>query len=467
MATITPTPPGISVQFTDTPSSRFADPSCENLFAVGFFDRGNVTQGAGVPAITREFGDVVSYSYAHQGLTTAVVESEAATTWAAARVLGPSPIKATATVSTLVVTAKTAGPWANGAAGGLSAQVTASGSDRKLTIFEDGEAVATTAFTQTVTDLTTDFTAGQSYVTVTGSTLPTAGSVTNLATGDDDRGDATPTEWATALALLDRRFGPGTLILPGVTDTDVQAEALAHCVTHNRIALLDLPAGVSKVDAQAHIADLQADVGVDAIQRGIWIASWGYATPVAGEAERLVPYSAIEAGVTSKLIRTSGVQTPAFGPQNAASTLVTPGRLYAEWSTADEQALYADGINTAKDSGRAVSLWGYKTGATDAINSDAWQQYVRMGLQFEGELLLEQFIGAPIDQATLASLAGSLDVLCSRFVEARALAGFQIDVDSVNDNDTAAARELHARLSIRHLYSADWVDLSISVSLSA
>jgi hypothetical protein len=73
MATITPTPPGISVQFVDTPSSRYAPASCENLFAVGFFDRGSVTQGAGVPGITAEFGEPVTYSYAHPGITAGVV----------------------------------------------------------------------------------------------------------------------------------------------------------------------------------------------------------------------------------------------------------------------------------------------------------------------------------------------------------------------------------------------------------
>ncbi len=466
MATITPTPPGVSVQFSDTPASRFAPPGCENLFACGFFDRGSVVQGAGVAGITAAFGEPVTYSYAHQGLTAAVVESNAATTWTASRVVGPGADLATVVLSTLTITAKNAGAWANGSGTGLSAQVTASGSDRKLTIYLDDVVVAATAFSQVVADLTSTFTAAQDYVTVTGSSLPTAGSVTNLAGGDDDRASATVTEWETALALLDRRYGPGTLTLPGVTDADVQAAALTHCLAMNRIALLDLPAGVTKNDALTHILGVQADVSDAAIQRGIWIASWGYATAVSGEPERLIPYSAVEAGIASRLIRGTGVQIPAFGPKNATSSLIVPGKLYSEWSPDDTADLYADGVNVATDSGRAVSMWGYKTGSTDAADSDAWQQYVRMGLQFEGELILETFIGDPIDQATLASLAGSLDVLCGRFVEARALAEFTVDVDSVNDNTTAANRELNARLSIRHLYSADWVSLSISISLS-
>lgn len=469
MATITPTPPGVSVQFLDRPSSRFAVAGCENLFAVGFFERGDVKQAAGVPALTAAFGDPVAYSSAQQSLTAAIVESQAATTWAAARALGPSPVKATATVSTLTVTAKTAGAWANGVTGppitGLSAQVTASGSDRRLTIYKDGVAVAATAFTQSVAALTSEFTAANDWVTVTGTTLPTAGSLTQLASGADDRANATPATWAAAFAKLDRRFGPGTLIVPGVTDEDIQAEALLHCVSHNRVAILDLPAGVSKNDALTHILSIQASIGDEAVQRGIWVASWGYCTPVAGEPERLVPYSAIQAGITSRLIRQNGVQVPPFGPKNATSALIVPGKLFSEWSPDDQSDLYAAGVNTANDSGRGVSLWGYKTGSVDKVDQDGWAQNVRMGLAFEGELILEQFVGEPIDQASLASLAGSLDGLCGEFVKARALDDYVVDVESVNDATTAANRELHAQLRVKHRNSADWVSLSISVSL--
>lgn len=465
MSSITPTPPGTSVQFLDAATTRFLPPGCQNLFCVGFFDRGSTAQGSGVVAITDKFGPQVPYSTAHQALVTAVAESGAATTWTAARVVGPEAVKATATLDSLTITAKTAGAWANGATGGLSAQVTADDTDRRLTVFLDGEAVAATAFTADVADLTSVFTAAQDYVTVTGSTLPTAGSATDLAGGDDDRSDADETDWAAALATLDERYGPGLLIAPGETDEAIQAEILEHCAEYNRHAFLDLPAGVSKNDALTHVSAVRALASDEALQRVVWIASWGYVTPVAGGGEQLVPYSAIHAGITSRLIRDGGVQAVPFGPENATSNLLVAGKLHTEWSTADRADLYAAGICVASDNGRGVAMWGYKSGSEDAIDQDAWQQQVRMGLRFDLNLDAERYIGRPITPATIASLEGTLTGTLQGYVDGQALRDFIVDTSSVNTEETAAARELHAHVRIRHIYSSDWVAIPISVSI--
>jgi hypothetical protein len=461
MATITPQPPGFSVQFVDMPSRRFADPSPANLFAVGFAERGSVKQGAGIAGVADHFGSAVAYSGLVPGLQAAVAESDFPTTWTASRALGPNPVKASVTLSTLTITAKEYGDALNGASGGYAAQILADGANRSVQIREGGttgDILTTSPSTSSIAELVA-WSEDQDYVTVAGASLPIAAAAANLTGGTDDHSNATPATWRTAMDSLDRRYGPGILVVDS-TDPDVQLEALEHCQLHNRRARFPLPVGVTQSDAIDQILDLRADAS-DIVRYGVWIASWAKCRPVAGDPERQVPYAWIDAGIVSRLIRTEGVATPTFGP-TAASSLITTG-LVSEWTDDQRTALYADGVNVATDDGASISLWGYKTGDDDPLHSDGHHLTVRMGYQFDAEAVLKGFIGSVLDAGTYASLAGKLTDLSAAYVKARAFADFIVDVESVNSTETANARELHARILIKHTPTTDWVDASISV----
>lgn len=470
MTTITPNPPGYAVAFGEAPSRRVLPPGAENFHFVGLFDRGTSGQGSGVATLKTLFGERTTYSTAIDGASAAIVEAGGAT-WAAARVVGPAAAAAEVELSTVTITAKSVGAWANGATGGLAAQVKASSSARYIEIREGGTTgtvVATSPTTTAIADLVA-WSDDNDYVTVAGASLPNAGSATNLAGGDDDRASITDADWTAAADLLIERYGPGILVAFDCDDTDAQGALLNHCDSFNRKAWFNLPVDTTKSEALTHIATMQTDFP-DVVKHGRWFASWAYCTPIAGEPERLVPWSAIDAGIASRLIHTKGVATPTFGPDGAAARIVD--RLYNEWTAVERGDLYAEGVNVAVDDGATIACWGYKSGDPESLHSDAHHQTVRMAFRFDAEAILRSFIGRGLTPSTLASLHGALDGLCQDYQKAGAFytpdegvtPGYRIDVENVNTTETIAARELHAVVAIKQTPTADWVDLMVNVA---
>ena len=194
---------------------------------------------------------------------------------------------------------------------------------------------------------------------------------------------------------------------------------------------------------------------------GLW-ATWAYTAPVVGEPARLVPYSAVQAGITSKVYRTAGVGAPPFGVRRGGASTVT--KLANEWSDADRHDLYVAGINVAVDDGTTIAPWGFCTLDPQRINQDLHQAFVRMVLKWSAEQLAKAYLGEPVDANTLASYNGRLQLLGKEFVAARAMAAVTVDTDSPNTPVTMAARELHAVMSIQQTPTSDWVDLVIPVA---
>lgn len=465
MATITPQAPGFAVAFLDATARRFAPARPDNVFIVGLFDRliGG-PQGAGAGDIGSILGPVVSYSTAPQSLAAILAESAYASTWTAGRVVGPAAVKATATVSTLTVTAKSTGAAMNGATGGLSAQVTADGSERTVTVRENGSVVATSPSTTAIADLVA-WTDDNDYVTVAGASLPTAGSATNLAGGTDDRASITPTQWQTAFdSLADERYGPGLLYVDS-TDPDVQALAVAHGDAYNRVVWFPAESSVDLEDALTYASAIQADAP-DYVRRGVAFASRVKVTP-AGE-QFTLPGAAVDLGAVSRSIRVNGVDKPPFGPEN--SPYLTVDSVVDEWTPAERHQLYAAGVNVVTDDGASISSYGHKTLDLDSVQSEVWHQIVRMGFKFDAQQILRAFIGRPILPGTIASMHARLVALGARYEQAGALTSydggpaFVIETESLNTQQTAQARQLHAAAQLRNTNSTDWADLAISVA---
>jgi hypothetical protein len=461
-SSIIPAPPGYSVEFAELAARRFGPPSTRNVFAIGFADRGDLGQAAGITDLIDGIGPRVNYSPLFDSLATVLAEGAPLITYA--RVYGPAALPSTKAISgSISITAKSVGVWGDS----LTYEITqpATG-QRRIIIRENGVTVATSPVATTVQELVA-WSDDNDIVTIgTGAALPAVVAATALAGGTDDRGNVTVADYQKALDKLDRRYGPGRFIAPGIDDPDVQQAILAHCKVNNRKARLDLASSVTKTQALDYASAIQADAP-DLVEHGGTWAGWVYAKPIANQPERLVPWTAVQAGIESRVEGEQGIAVPGYGPTNGYATTVT--RLFSEWSDADRSDLYAAGINVPTDDGTVVSSWGFCSLSLVQLDQDLHQQTIRMAYKFDAEAIARGMIAQPVDPSTLASYAGRLDGLSRAYQLARAIfgneadPGYSIDVDSVNTSTTMAARELHALVRVRFGNSSDWADLLIPV----
>jgi len=462
-SSIIPAPPGYGVEFADLATRRFGPPSTRNVFAIGFADRGDVGQAASIADLLDGIGGFVNYSALFPSLATVLAEGADLITYA--RVVGPSALPTSKTISgSITIRAKSVGAWGNN----LTYEITQPDTgQRRIIIRESGVTVATSPAVTTVQGLV-DWTDDNDVVEIlTGAALPAFVAATALGTnGTDDRGNVTPAQYQAAVDKLDKRYGPGRFIAPGIDDPDVHAIIVAHCKATGRRARLDLASGVTKQQAEDYASAFEAD-NPDTAQYGGVFGSWAYNIPIINQPERLVPWSAVQVGVEARIEKELGISIPTFGPTNAYATTVT--RLFSEWSDDDRSELYAHNVNVATDDGAVVSTWGFRTLDSTPLDNDLHQQTIRMAFKFDAEAIMRGLIGQPVDESTLASMGGKLDALCRTYQGNRAIKGndgdpgYRLVIDAVNTPTTMAARELHALVYGRFGNSADWADLLVTV----
>ncbi|EHN09422.1 hypothetical protein PAI11_37560 [Patulibacter medicamentivorans] len=465
---LVPAPPGAAVAFEDSAPARFSPPHTSNRFIVGTFDRGDVGQVSDLSAARKMFGGHVNYSSAPDAV--AVLLALGVRTVSIARVVGPAATAATVTLDAKIkITAKSAGEWANGATGGLDAAIVDVAGSRRIVIRENDLPVATSPASPDQAGLIA-WSDANDVVTVetVAPGLPAVTAAANLAGGTDDRANIGPADYGVALAKLDRRWGPGHILAPGVSDPDVHGLLLEHGEINNRNPHLDLTPTVTEGDALAHALAVQADHPATIKRAGLW-ASWSYVTPVAGEPERLLPRSAVQSGIASRVEQVNGIGAAPFGHELGTSAIES--RLFREWSTGynppgEAQRLYAGQVNVALDDGVTIAAEGYRTLDPDPVYEDLHVADTRMRLAWQAETRARTFIGKPVTRQTLGSLHGSLIGLCEEFRAAGAFndigdVGYRVIVDELNTTTTMAARELHGRIRFRPTGSTHWIDVLV------
>jgi hypothetical protein len=475
MTLIIPAPPGEAVGFDDSRQARLAPRSTRNVFVVSTFDRGLVAQFADAAGLFANFGHRVNYSSGiDETLTTlaegAVLEGvngeSAAIT--AARAVGPAATAATVTLDDKIkVTASSPGAWANA----LDAEITLPSADtRRLVIYEAGSPIVSSPVFRSETEL-------HAWSALPGSTvrtasvaagLPAAVAKTKLVGGADDRANLGVAGWKAAIDRLDARYGPGRVIMPGVTDLAVHAELIPHLAATNRIAELQLPLDVTKEQAIAHRQALAADFPDDHWRVAPW-ASHLYARPVSGDPDRLVGWSAVQTGIASYVEGAFGIGVAPFGLEHGVST--TGSRLYREWTTGhtppgELQELYAEHVNAAYDNGQAIYAKGYRTADGDPLREDMHVAGTRMRLAWRSLQAAERFGSHNGDMLTLAQYETALTAICEEFATARAFntdrdKGFRVVVGPLNTRESLARRELHGRIFFRPNGSIHWTDVLV------
>lgn len=467
--------PGVTVTVRDAAPPTTSPTEIDTLFIAHFAEKGGTTPilVESIDEFVTAFGGRVSYSLAYDYLDAVFQEGVSKAYFT--RVLGPDPVYATATLETgsstesLVIDAKSYGDWANGI------QVVAAGAGPyTLTVKDaDGNTLETSPPLTDQQDAV-DWSASSAYVNITlgaGTGIPAAATAT-LASGTDDHGNATDSQWETVIGLFTKDLGPGQIAMPGRTTTSSHAALLTHAVANNRIALLDLADSSSASTLAAAAANDRAASGAE---HGATFAAWALIPGIVdtGGVQRTVPYSAIAAGIMARNDK-AGIDpnVPSAGIVNGVAQYAIG--LTHTYSDADRDTLNAAGVNVAISKNGAIVTYGYRTLAdpdADIEHAPLSNARLEMLITAEGEAILESFVFAQIDGQgfTLSDVNAELRAMLDLHYKAGALYGataadaYQVITDApVNTPATAAAFELNAQLLSRYSKYGEHVNLFLT-----
>ncbi|WP_336250945.1 hypothetical protein [Stomatohabitans albus] len=257
----------------------------------------------------------------------------------------------------------------------------------------------------------------------------------------ESNGKPNDAAWQAALDLFTVDLGPGQVLAPGQSDTKAHKRLAAHALATNRVALLDGAKDADPAALKQLATGLAVSPGSD---RCALFGNWAV-TPDGGD----IPASVIAAIQTTKVDAISNIQ-----PIEQQATPIA-GITVKAWADKDKTAAYKDGANLVISRPGGVVLGGYRSVLADPGTYDFSATRLMMWLEAQIKTLSAQFIGSPITTDTVATFHGAVASLLSRVFSAGGLFGetaqeaYLVDTRSVNTPETAAKRELNARVSIR------------------
>jgi hypothetical protein len=322
--------------------------------------------------------------------------------------------------------------------------------------------------------------AANAYVRVRalGANNPAAAGAVALAGGTDDRANITDTERQAALDLFPKTLGPGQLAYPGATTTSMHVALLNSAMATNRFGLLDLPDSSSDTALEAEAAAIRASVDLNALAEtyGMLVADWQVIQGVTSGTTRVIPPSAIVAGlIATSDAKLGNPNVPAAGANGESSA--TLGLSKPAWSDDQRQTLNEAGVNVFRDVYGGFRLYGFRTLAkdeqTDAASA-AWltasNARLRMAIQNKLDAIGERYLFAQLDGRgqKVAAFNGALAGELQRWWALGALYGegsddaFLVDTGAtVNTPTTLAANELHAVIGLRMSPFAELVYIEV------
>ena len=332
-----------------------------------------------------------------------------------------------------------------------------------------GSAVQTSATLATNADLQA-FLLKSPWLQVTGGTLTTAlavGTVT-LTGGTDPTTPATGAALVTALAAIPATLGPGQVLAPGRSANADQAAVLAHAAATNRYALLDGALSANVQSLQSAAALLRGSVQD---RYGMLWGPWAVIPGVAPGTTRMVPWSAVQAGLIARNDLAGNPNQAAAGPWGQTQWVIG---LAQAFTTADMQAALYSGVCTARSVYGTIEAYAFRSLSDPAGPNQAWVQAnhgrLAMAIVAEGEATGEAFVFSQIDGRGLdiAAFGGALAGDLIRFYNAGALYGddpteaFVVNVgSSVNTIAKLADGILSAVVSVRMSPHAELVQITI------
>lgn len=476
------TAPGIVFSSTTAPPPSTVAPRTSTAFVTGITERGKT----GVPLLIQSMQDYATilgarvatgmlYDWAdeffHDGGSQIQVS----------RLVGPGAVTATLTLQdgagsplpTLQVNALGPGAWGNT----LSVQVTHSGSTFQLIITRSGVTVETSAVCSTPADAV-NWSTLSNYVTVVNLNSATVApnnnpailAATPLASGADDIGSVTETQWTNALAVFTADLGPGQVCAPGRTTDAAHQALITHGTNNNRTALLDA-ADTPTASTLTTAATNGLTGGLDG-SRGTLLAPWvtipGIPTGTAIPAPlRSVPPSALVAARCAAADRTGNPGTAAAGPVGKSTYALGVSQVYVD---ADRATLNTAGVSLIRAVAGVVQVYGFRSLSGDPQWAPLHRGRLRMAIQDRAMLAAQAYQWGQIDAAgkLMAAFAGDLRAILTDYWQVGALYGaaasdsFSVNVGpQVNTPTTIAAGYLNAVLQIRPDAVAEFVTIQL------
>lgn len=482
--------PGVEVSIQDLPSPKAAPTDVSTLFAVGYTYTGlpaTPTLVTSLKRFTDIFGKRLNNSSMYDALD--AFFSQGGSRAYVSRVVGPTPVNASAHIFdqagsnvpgdvALDATAVSPGAWGNA----LNVEVKdgANPATFYLIVSHDVDGVLETSPDfGTRADAVTWASQKSKYIRLAlgaSNQIPRAQSPISFTGGNDDVGNATVTDVIVALTSLDQDLGPGQVIAPGFTNSDVHQALLNHCsssrIANRRRAIIDL----ENTDV---VADLvSAGEALQALSNSKLGAAWGGTWPVlqglTPGTTRTAPPSGVIAGLIARSDRSNSPNVAAAGVNGIPTSQVAD--LSNEFNEDDRETLANASVNTFARVDGQIQNYGFRSLASIDDTVSWWQfsaSRLLMAIQAKATAVAKRFVFAQVDgkRHMLAKLEGDVEgealkpyyLAGSLFGETESEA-FQVDAKSqtANPNTQLAQGIVRVLIAVRVSEFAELIQLEIS-----
>jgi hypothetical protein len=470
--------PGTEIRIVDGAPPGAAALDTGTAFMFGQSERGPVTKAAKVVSAADYkslFGSRSGGSILYDSVSTYFAEGGG--NLYVSRVIGTGALAAAAAFGGLNATASSPGTWGNSltveaVAPTALAEVLAVDpqvvGDPIVAVVKLGGVVVERSPTLSTGQAAVDWSAKSDYVRFALGTgiLPASGVTATLIGG---AAGAAPgaADFTAALARFEYGFGPGQVLGPGYTTLATQQAILAHCDAMRRCALIDLPDTSDPIALGAAVDALKATPG--ARFASAW-APWAVYPAEVSPATVTVPYSAVAAGLISRLDSAGNPNEAAAGANGIARLALG---LAKDFNDAQRQALNEKGVDMAKLVYGDVRSYGYRTIVDKTLDPNwVWFGNSRtiMAIAYECDSVGEEYVLKQIDGRgqIFSRLNKDLAGICHRYYDLGALYGatpeeaFYIDTGpGVNTIETISNGEVHAVVKVKCSPSAEWVVIEI------
>jgi hypothetical protein len=468
--------PGTTVKESDAPRRRVTPTSTATWFAVGISERGPTvpTPVRSMSDVARLFGARVTYGVLYDALDGFFGERGGLAY--ISRVVGPAATVATHTFNDISaapsvrVDAANPGDW--GARLTVEIAAGTAAETFQIIVFLDGAEVDSSGDLADVT-AAVGWGANSDWVRVTalGVNDPAVVAATALTGGTDDRASITDAHWQAALDRFTRDLGPGQVSMPGRYSTVAHGALNAHGQANNRWPLRDEDPNGSRSAIVTSSLAVRA-LGTDLARRGQTFDRWGVVTDTTGTT-RLIPYSAIHAGMVARSDATNPVGTPVAGDQATSLFLTDLSPNGANWTDTDREALADAGVNVVRNFDGVIQTYDNVT-AVDQVLDEKWLDAstgrLAMDITARGTVIGDRHVFRLIDGQgfELSDFRNDLAGMLERKWLDREIYGLTaadasaVDVDPpVNTLDTIAQRKLRANIAFKPSRGARTVEIEI------
>lgn len=263
-----------------------------------------------------------------------------------------------------------------------------------------------------------------------------------------DAAAVTEAEWNAALAKLTADYGPGQVLIPGVSSAAAYAALITHENATGRCVLLD---GASNASA-ATMATAAAGLAAGTKKSGL-IAGW-VTVAASGGGTRNVPGSVMAAGLVARGDARVGHtnHAPIFTHDGGAGVVRGGLGVVTAYTDAEVDTLSDAGVSTIRMVLGTPTLVDWKSVSDDDNFRQLNWGRTHMLLKYGVAGLMMSFLGRQIDGKghLFADVAGAMAGYLLPLWQANALYGeeptdaFDVDAFSANTPTTIQAGELHA-----------------------